>query len=156
MGVKNNPEVIDKERRVLEMRLAGITFDAIAKNVGYASPGSAYNAYKRALVRTLQEPAEEIREAEVARLDRLMAGVWTAALRGEVRSVEAVLRIMDRRAKLLGLDQPTRVQAEVISYDIGSVNEHLASLAFGLAHSNPQGRLGTGESETESVTDELD
>jgi hypothetical protein len=38
MGVKNNPEVIDKERRVLEMRLAGITFDAIAKNVGYAVP----------------------------------------------------------------------------------------------------------------------
>jgi ADP-ribosylglycohydrolase len=129
MPIKNDPKVFEKERKVLEMRLAGVTFEVIARSVGYSSAGSCYNAYKRALIRTLQEPAEAVREAEVARLDRLMQGVWTAALRGEVRSVEAVLRIMDRRAKLMGLDAPTKQQVEVTHYDPTSIDAEVAKLA---------------------------
>jgi hypothetical protein len=133
MRRKNDPEVIEKERKVLELRLSGITFELIAKQVGFASAGACYNAYKRALVRTLQEPADAVREAEVARLDRLMQGVWIAALRGEVRSVEAVLRIMDRRARLLGLDAPAKAQMEVTTYDRDSIDSEVAKLAAILA-----------------------
>lgn len=129
MGMKNDPAQIDRERKVLEMRLSGITFEVIAKNVGFASAGACYHAYKRALIRTLQEPADAVREAEIARLDRLMQGVWVSALRGEVRSVEAVLRIMDRRAKLLGLDAPTKAQMEVTTYDRDSIDAEVAKLA---------------------------
>jgi hypothetical protein len=35
--------------------------------------------------------------------------VWTKALNGDVRAVDSVLRIMERRAKLLGLDAPTKI-----------------------------------------------
>jgi len=119
-GKKNDPEVFARERKVLEMRLAGVTFDIIGKTVGYASAGATYNAYKRALIRTLQEPADEIRDTELARLDRLMQGIWTQALRGEISSVQTALKIMDRRARLLGLDAPTKQQVDVVTYEGGS------------------------------------
>ena len=40
MPIKNDPEVFAKERKVLELRQMGITFDVIAKDIGYASAGS--------------------------------------------------------------------------------------------------------------------
>jgi len=147
MRRKNDPAVIEKERKVLEMRLAGITFELIAKQVGFASAGACYNAYKRALVRTLQEPADAVREAEIARLDRLMQGVWTQALRGETRSVDAVLRIMDRRARLLGLDAPIKQQLEVNTYERDSIDAEVAKLAA-LLDGSPQGQVDPTISQT--------
>lgn len=97
-------EQIQRERDVLEMRRAGASFEEIAERVGYASRGSAYRAFKRALARTLQAPAAEIRELEADRLDRLQMALWPKAMRGETRAVDRVLAIMERRARLLGLD----------------------------------------------------
>ena len=57
----NDPEVVEKERKVLELRRAGYTFDDIARSVGYASPSGAFYALERALTRTLQQPADELR-----------------------------------------------------------------------------------------------
>lgn len=97
-------EVIEKERQTLELRRAGVSFDDIANRVGYNDRGAAHKAYKRALARTLQEPAAEIRELEQDRLDRLQVAVWAKALRGDLGAVDRVLRIFERRARLLGLD----------------------------------------------------
>ena len=49
---------------------------------------------------------EEYRELELARLDALQAAHWPQAVAGSVRSADLVLRVIDRRIKLLGLDQP--------------------------------------------------
>jgi hypothetical protein len=46
---------------------------------------------------------------ELMRLERLHAAVWPQAIRGDVNAVDRVLRIMERRARLLGLDAPKRV-----------------------------------------------
>lgn len=152
MSIKLDPAVIEKEKKVLELRLMGVTFDVIAQQVGYASPGSAHNAYKRALLRTLREPAEELRELEVARLDRLLSGIWTKALRGEVSAVQAALKIMERRSKLLGLDAPQKIQAEVTNYDGGSdIDREVQRLADLLAQrSSDSGPVSMGESSVEA------
>ena len=55
------------------------------------------------------EPATQLRDMEVARLDRLLMGHWTKAIGGDVNATRTVLSIMDRRAKLLGLDAPQRI-----------------------------------------------
>jgi hypothetical protein len=134
MAIKLDPVVFDKERQVLELRLQGYTFDVIAEHVGYASPGSAHNAYKRGLMRTLQEPSQELRDLEIARLDRLMNGVWEKALLGDVPAVNAVLKILERRAKMLGLDAPAKIQAEVTNYEGGTdIDREVARLAQILA-----------------------
>jgi len=114
MGRKKgiDAEVIERERKVLELRIRGLPWEAIATQVGYASAGAAYNAYSRALIRTLREPADEIRTQELERLDRMMMRFLDNAIRGDVPSAQIVLRIMERRSKLLGLDTPTKIDTK--------------------------------------------
>ena len=47
------PEQIDRELKVLELRRAGLTWQRIAEETGYANHTGAYAAYKRAMKRTL-------------------------------------------------------------------------------------------------------
>ena len=54
------------------------------------------------------ELAEHVRTLELQRLDELMVQPYQAACRGDLRAVDAVLKIMDRRAQLLGLDAPRK------------------------------------------------
>lgn len=41
---------------------------------------------------------------EVARLDAILRAIWPQAMEGKLKAVDRVLRIAERRAKLLGLD----------------------------------------------------
>ena len=98
----------EKQRQALELRKAGASYDEIARKIGYRSKSGAYKAVTSALNKMLKEPAEELRTLEMARLDRLLVGVWGAAVQGNQGAIDRVLRILERRAKLLGLDAPQR------------------------------------------------
>lgn len=106
-------ELIEKELRALELRRAGVTYDVIATELGFANKGGAYKAVQRALKRTLQEPADELIVLEVDRLDRLQRAVWQAAMRGDLGAVTKALQIAERRARLLGLDRPTVAAGQI-------------------------------------------
>lgn len=54
---------------------------------------------------------------EVAKCDWLERAVMPKALLGDGPSVDRVLKIMERRARILGLDAPTRHRVEVITED---------------------------------------
>jgi len=95
--------------QALEMRKKGESFPAIAKSLGYATMSGAYNAVMSAIKRTLQEPADEVRQLELARLDALLSAAWKAAMANDGDAQYRVLAIMARRAKLLGLDAPTKI-----------------------------------------------
>lgn len=125
-----SPELIDKEHKVLELRRAGLTWQRIAEQVGYADHTGAYAAYKRAMKRTLQEPADELRQSEIDRLDRLQLAIWPRAMNGDNSSVVTILRIMERRAKLLGLDMPVKIAQEVTVWEGGeSIDRAVRDLA---------------------------
>lgn len=127
-------DVIERERRVLELRRAGVSFDLIATQVGYRDRGAAYKAYKRALARTLQQPAAELRDLEVDRLDRLLTAVWPKALRGDLAAVDRVLRVAERRARLLGLDAPVSVvsaRAPAPDLEVEQVAAEIIALTIG-------------------------
>jgi hypothetical protein len=104
-----NADLAAKERKALDLRIAGATFDQIAEKLEYADKSAAYRAVTRALVSTVKPAADELRELEVARLDRLLLAVWPDALGGDPRAVANVLKIIDQRAKFLGLHAPTQV-----------------------------------------------
>ena len=59
---------------------------------------------------------EEDRALELLRLDALQVGLWDRAAARDVKAVNAVLRIFEQRARLLGSDKP-----ESASADSGSV-----------------------------------
>ena len=152
-----SPELIDREHKVLDLRRAGMTWQKIAEQVGYADHTGAYAAYKRAMKRTLQEPADELRQGEVDRLDRLQLAIWPKALRGDVSAISTVLRIMERRARMLGLDMPIKIDQDVTVWEGGeSIDRAVKDLAE-LLRQNAAARTGqsamAGDSgEAESIT----
>ena len=111
-----SPELVDKEVKVLELRRAGLTWQRIAEETGYADHTGAYAAYKRAIKRTMQQPADELREAELDRVDRLQLALWPKAMKGDNASINTIIRLMERRARLLGLDTPIKIQQDITTW----------------------------------------
>jgi len=98
----------EREHQAFELRKAGASYEQIATQLGYSSKGSAHNAVMRALKKFMQEPADDVRSLEVARLDQLLLGVWQQARQGHLGAIQSALRIMERRSAYLGLDAPKR------------------------------------------------
>ncbi len=137
---KLKPEVIAKERESLILRQRGHTFDEIASRLGYKGESGAREAFRRALLRTLQEPAFEVRELEINRLDALFTVAWDLAMAGDLNAIDRVLKIQERRARLLGLDAPRQAQIEVTTYD-GTVIDERVQRLLEFVNSQRQGEL---------------
>lgn len=149
---KLKPETIEKEAKVLELRRGGLTFDLIAQRLGYASASGAYKAYQNACNRIVYDDVVETRKVEMDRLDIAQAAIWGNVVQGEVPSVIALIRIMERRAKLLGLDMPTRTQIEVNVYEQDAIDAEVKRLVA-LLDSQSQSALDAPVSETRTDTD---
>ena len=148
---KTDPAVIEREKKVLELRRGGLTFDLIAERVGYANASGAHKAYLSACRRIVVEDVEAIRNAEIDRLDIAQAAIWGDLVNGadaqdRARAVLALMKIMERRARLLGLDMPTKSQVEVNIHDRNSIDAEVARLVS-LLDSKPQSSLDTPISE---------
>jgi DNA-binding CsgD family transcriptional regulator len=103
------------EERCLALRLEGLTHREIASRLGIA-PSTAYKRVSHALQAVNERnaaEAERLRALELLRLDALQDAIWEKALEGEAQSLTRVLAIMERRAKLLGLDAPTSAKREL-------------------------------------------
>lgn len=139
-----SPELVDKEMKVLDLRRAGLTWTRIAEEVGYADHTGAYAAYKRAIKRTMQQPADELRTQELDRLDRLQLAIWPNAMKGDTRAVLTIVRLMERRAKLTGLDMPIKIEQDVTTWTGGdSIDRAVRDLAALLTANDA---VGSGES----------
>lgn len=103
----------EKRKKAVALRLAGLPWDDIAQQTGYASAGAACTAVTEAMKANLAaqgEAATELRETEIARLDRLQAAHWPKALKGDPKSSEIVLKCIAARAKLQGTEAPVRTE----------------------------------------------
>tara|TARA_R100000654_G_scaffold71534_1_gene102584 strand:- start:25645 stop:26124 length:480 start_codon:yes stop_codon:yes gene_type:complete len=66
------------------------------------------NALK-ALAKEMKGQAEQIRSLELTRLDELQTAIWADCMDGKLTAIDRVLKIMERRSKLVGLDAPDRL-----------------------------------------------
>ena len=141
-------EVAERRRDLARLRRQGVRFDdERILNLGYSSASAARRDMNRALTRNREEESLEVatyRQQENERLDALLEAAWPRATEpqpifdkdgvvvGEaidMRAVDTVLRLMDRRAKLNGLDMPVRT--EISGPDGGAIpfsNGELAEL----------------------------
>ena len=108
-----DPATAARHRQVVELRIAGRTFDEIAVEVGYAGRQSAKKAYDTALQRWAIEGVEQQRIIQSARLDALWQVAYGAVEAGDLGQVANCLRIEKRRAELWGLDQPRTHHVQV-------------------------------------------
>lgn len=120
-------EAAEKRRRALQLRKAGATFDQIAEQVGYSSRGKACEAVQGELADLPKEDAVELRDLELARLDSLLTAMWPKAMNGNGWAVDRVLRIMERRARLAGLDQPEQIAITTAQGDFETAYQELVA-----------------------------
>ncbi len=105
-GTKNL-KTVERRRQALDLRLAGATYESIGGALG-VSAQAAHKLITRALAKKRAQTDEDLtklREIELMRLDAQLVALWPK--RSDPRVSDTILRIGDRRAKLLGLDETT-------------------------------------------------
>jgi hypothetical protein len=103
-----------RRQRAVELRLSGATYRVIADDLGVTRQ-AAHKYVKQAMAvlnAKLAEDAEALRRLELERLDQLQAALWPAALEGNSRAALATLKVMDARAKLVGLYAPSKLHVQ--------------------------------------------
>lgn len=105
-------KVTAENRRIeaLELRKQGFSYDEIAARLG-VSKAAAYKSVRTALD-TLKdevyEGAEALRILEMERLDSLFEKAYSAAMAGDLVAIDKAVKVMERRARLCGLDAAVR------------------------------------------------
>jgi len=100
-----------KRQKALQFRLAGYTYEQIAEVIGGSKQG-AYKHVAKALA-TIDDDtrayAEQVRQLEVARNERLLAAVWADALKGNLKAVERAMQLAKRITQVQGAEAPQKV-----------------------------------------------
>ena len=105
---KTSPKAIKRELRIsaiLTKRLTGTSLRQIgAEEDPPISLQAVAQLIGRAVSGMVAEPLEQVRQMELLRLDELLGAIWPQAKGGDIAAVDRVLSIMQRRARLIGLD----------------------------------------------------
>ncbi|MFD5058244.1 hypothetical protein [Streptomyces sp. NPDC058394] len=119
-----------RDAEAARLRSKGWTYPRIAAELGFNHKADAYNAVKRVLDETVREAGDDLRALELDRLDGMYAAAMevlerehvtvsngkVVTLDGEplpddgpvLQAIDRLLRIQERRARLLGLDAPVK------------------------------------------------
>lgn len=96
----------------LSLLLAGLTHEQIAERLSISRAGVT-DLIDRTLSTVENRAAEKARSLENQRLDRAQAAIWTKVLNGDLKAIDSFLKISARRARMNGLDEPTRVNLSI-------------------------------------------
>lgn len=108
-------------QRVLELRRQGVTIRAIADQVGKSST-RVHQVLLAALQQIAKETEVEVRELRMLendRLDRALQAIWPGVEAGDLKAIDRLIRIIERRSRLFGLDSPSKPTPTNAEEDIG-------------------------------------
>lgn len=109
-----------RRAQAIEMKLAGLTYKQIAEKLGYSGHAAACNDIKRAFEQAVidrEHHVDVLIEEQIQILDRMRRAAWPAALKGDTRSIDIVLKCVDRATKLLRLTPESQVNVQVFTVD---------------------------------------
>jgi hypothetical protein len=126
---QNKIKTAERRRLIVELRQQGLEWKTIVQRVREQFTADqlpngfdtryAYKDLVRALKAAeadLQESARTMLQLELDRLNKLQAGLWPSALQGDTDAIRTALKLMERRAKYMGLDEPDEIRARM---DVG-------------------------------------
>ena len=128
--------VLDQQARAFELRVAGHNIREIAAELG-VSMATAHRRIEDEITDRQWIPPDKVqawRELELDRLDKLHRATLAAAAGADrgttLAAVDRMLRISERRSKLLGLDTPVEVklEANVNVHEVDGAQTALAEL----------------------------
>lgn len=105
----------NRGRTVVALRLAGASFSEIADSQGLSNASMARRVFEEAVADSLEDTdLKKARHLANLQLDRLLQSVWGKATNSKNPDqntyIRSALSILDRKAKLNGIDAPQRVE----------------------------------------------
>lgn len=132
-----------REAEAARLRSLGWTYQRIADELGWSNKGDAHHAVQKVLRDTVQEAGDDLRALELSRLDTMYVAAMEVLERSHVTvsngkvvtldgaplpddapvlaAIDRLLKIQERRSKLLGLDAP-------VKRDIALTDERAAAI----------------------------
>jgi hypothetical protein len=105
-------ETFETQRNAIALRAAGLSYRDIGAQLGI-DHAHVYRLVQDGIRENIAQGVELLREEDDSRLTKLLAAAWRPAMAGDTRSILACVRILERRARLWGLDAPIGVDATV-------------------------------------------
>ena len=118
----------DRRKKVAANLLAGLSYRDIAEALN-VSLGTVANDARIILGRWQREQIQDLDQyvlMELRRLDLATYAIWNDVQDGKLNAIDRMVRLMERRARLLGLDAPTR--QELVGPDGAGVVIHLTGV----------------------------
>lgn len=101
----------ERRKKACELRLAHWNYEQIGEELGITKQAAHYHV-KKALAELrakTEESAEDIRSLELTRLDAIAAKLIMRSLKDDDAATDRLLRVMQRRADLTGIDAPQKI-----------------------------------------------
>lgn len=129
MARKPDPAIQEKQRRALNLRKAGASYDTISDQLGYAGRGAAYKAVQAALRDLARDTSEELHLLDGERLDQMLLALWPKAMKADGWAIDRILKITELRARPKPAETVGRVAAGV-ERDLARLPESARSSAL--------------------------
>lgn len=129
----------DRVRAALALWTAGATYGDIAAQFQFRSPSVAAMAIERALAESVDDTQDrtKLRRRMSLTLDRLLRAVMPKAINAEnpeqLPAVRVALTVVERYARLNGLDAPTQVDVNIVDDEKFTTLVELAARGMGIA-----------------------
>lgn len=144
-------EGAERDREAVRLRSRGRTYQQISDELGYGGAGTAHRAVKKTLAEVTRDAAEEHIAIQLERLDMMYQSVLDVLERQHytvsqgrliylhedappleddspiLAAVDRLVKIEERRSKLLGLDAPAKTTVTHASSDVDAAIAELAA-----------------------------
>lgn len=116
----------ERATEAIKLRRLGLTYEEIGERLGI-SKAQAWKSCARFLATVPIEDVEAVRTIELDRLDLVVKVLMPKVVAGDLQAIDRLLRVMERRAKMQGLDAPTKIditaELERMAKDAGLSDE---------------------------------
>ena len=115
----------EKRELVISLRRRGLSYPQIEKETGIPK-STAYDCVKKYLDEINKECRDSVqqqREIDLERLERMLDALEGKILDGNERAMETYIKIMKRKAAMLGMDEPQKSSVDVSGDGLKAVFE---------------------------------
>ena len=144
--LKGSAAVRLRDAHAVRLRLEGRTYREVGERLG-VSRKMAARVVQRGLRAVERETTEDLVRLDNHRIDMIWAAMWPRAEAGSAPHAMVCLRALERRARLLGLDHPTRahITAHITPEETDALDAEIAALLASYGINNGDGDAAAGD-----------
>jgi hypothetical protein len=123
-----SPESIDtreRDQQALQLRRSGVTWDAIATQLRYSSPGHAYNQVTKLMREYPREDVEAYRDLLIDRQELVIRVLTPKVLKADTWAIDRYLKACEQLARLTGANRPERIEVTAAQSELDAAYREL-------------------------------